>query len=411
VLLRLTVAAWTRRPLRRWTGVAAVALGTAVAVGLLAVVLGAGDRLQRELRALGANLVLVPAGQALPLTVGERSMAPPRRLDDRDLAEMGRVFWRHNILSFAPLLPLEASVAGRPTVLVGTWVERPFPHGGGRTTGLRAMRSGLSLEGRWPLDAAGDEALAGCNLRLRVGEVVEVRVRDARRRVRVVGVSRSGDEADGRLLLPLETVQALAAEPHAVASVEVSALVTPEPAVALDPASLGGPEFERWYCTPYVSSVARQLEQAVPGSACRVVRRVAAGEGAVLERVSWLLGGITLLALTAAILGVASAVSEAVVERRAEIGLWKALGCQDHGVMGLLLAESAAMAALGAALGLPGGTAVAWAAERLVLEGDLALQPWTLVLAPLVALGVAWAGTLLAAVGVLRLSPGEALRT
>ena len=51
-----------------------------------------------------------------------------------------------------------------------------------------------------------------------------------------------------------------------VRRIEVSALTKPEDAFAhADVSRLSGPEFDRWYCTPYASSIAYQIRQVIPG--------------------------------------------------------------------------------------------------------------------------------------------------
>jgi len=63
-------------------------------------------------------------------------------------------------------------------------------------------------------------------------------------------------------------------------------------------------EFERWSCSPYVSSIAYSIKQVLPGADVRVIRRVAEGEGQILTRVRMLLWLVTGAALLAAALAV-----------------------------------------------------------------------------------------------------------
>src|SRR5207302_590138 len=79
-------------------------------------------------------------------------------------------------------------------------------------------------------------------------------------------------------------------------------------------------------CTPYISSIAFQIQQELPGTDVRVFRKVAEGEGQVLARVRMLLWLVTGAALLAAALAVGASSAASVIERRTEIGLMKALG-------------------------------------------------------------------------------------
>jgi len=60
----------------------------------------------------------------------------------------------------------------------------------------------------------------------------------------------------------------------------------------------------------------------------RVIRRVAEGESNILTRVRTLLWLVTFAALLAAALAVGASAAASVIERRTEIGLMKAAGCE-----------------------------------------------------------------------------------
>ena len=43
--------------------------------------------------------------------------------------------------------------------------------------------------------------------------------------------------------------------------------------------------YDRWYCSPYVQSIAFQLQEAIPHSHAEQIRQVAQNEGTVLSRI------------------------------------------------------------------------------------------------------------------------------
>ena len=79
----------------------------------------------------------------------------------------------------------------------------------------------------------------------------------------------------------------------------------------------------------------------------RAIRRVAETEGRILSRVSTLLWIVTLAALIAAALAVAATSATTVLERRAEIGIMKAIGATNTLVAGIFLAEQLLLALAG----------------------------------------------------------------
>ena len=92
-------------------------VGMAVATATLTVALEVGDRLAREFRNLGANLLVTPQSDTLPVEIGGVDYRPVDEgayLREADLGKLKTIFWRHNILGFTPFLdvPAYASEAG-----------------------------------------------------------------------------------------------------------------------------------------------------------------------------------------------------------------------------------------------------------------------------------------------------------
>jgi putative ABC transport system permease protein len=140
----------------------------------------------------------------------------------------------------------------------------------------------------------------------------------------------------------------------------VSALTKPADALAeRDPKSLTPAEYDRWFCSPYISSISYQIKQVLPGVDVRAIRRVADSEGTTLSHVSALLWIVTLAALIAAALAVAATSATTVIERRGEIGIMKAIGATNTVVAGLFLAEQLMLAIVGGTIGYIFGTGLA----------------------------------------------------
>ena len=118
-----------------------------------------------------------------------------------------------------------------------------------------------------------------------------------------------------------------------------------------DPQSLTPTEYDRWFCSPYISSISYQIGQVLPGTDIHAIRRVADSEGKILSHVSTLLWIVTLAALLAAALAVAATSATTVLERRAEIGIMKASALPNAIVGGIFLAEQLLLALVGGAMG------------------------------------------------------------
>jgi putative ABC transport system permease protein len=183
----------------------------------------------------------------------------------------------------------------------------------------------------------------------------------------------------------------LAETPGKYRRLYVSALTKPEDAFARkDPKTMTPAEFDAWYCTPYISSIALQISEELKGTDVRVIRRVAEGEGTILTRVRTLLWLVTFAALLAAALAVGASAAASVIERRTEIGLMKALGA-GSGLVGILLAaEQLLVAFVGGGIGYSVGILLARLLGQKIFgftpEPKLFLLFIVLVLASLITL-------------------------
>src|SRR6202008_5116197 len=114
MFFRIVSDSFTRKPRRKILTAAALALGMAVATATLEVALDVGDRLAREFRSLGANLLVTPAADSLPLEIGGVDYRPVDAgayLPAADLPKLKTIFWHNNIVAFTPELQFTVQTA------------------------------------------------------------------------------------------------------------------------------------------------------------------------------------------------------------------------------------------------------------------------------------------------------------
>ncbi|HTS70788.1 MAG TPA: ABC transporter permease, partial [Terriglobia bacterium] len=225
------------------------------------------------------------------------------------------------------------------------------------------------------------------------------------------GTLETGGPEDDQIVAPLASVQRWAGLEGKVRRIEISALTKPEDAFARsDVSRLTGEEFDRWYCTPYVSSIAYQIQQAIPAAQARPIYHVAETEGRIMGRVGVLMAILVIAALVAASLAVASMMLAAVLERREEIGLFKALGATDVRVAAVFLMEACVIGILGGVAGYMLGCLLAWRLAVAVFGSAIGIHWVILPLCLGLALLVTLAGSALPLSRVLKLTPSLALR-
>ena len=436
MFLRLVADSFGRRPRHKLLTGAALALGMGVATAALSVSLDVGDRLAKEFRSLGANLLVTPQADSLPLEIGGVDYRPVNAgayLPESDLPKLKTIFWHNNIIAFAPVLEVRvkswtpqyapASAAfvkpagNGDASLIGTWSNHAviLPNGETFVTGIQQANPWWHLDGSWFQDGAGEcivgKAFADRNA-LKIGSPLYLATPSSDGLLlKVTGIFASGGSEDNAVVTSLRIVQQYIGTSAQYRKLYVSALTKPEDEFARrDPKAMKPDELERWSCSPYVSSIAYSIQQVLPGSDVRVIRRVAEGEGQILARVRMLLWLVTGAALLAAALAVGASAAASVIERRTEIGLMKALGAGSGTVGFLLAAEQLLLAFVGGGIGYALGIILARMLGQKIFGA--APEPSLIVFFVVIALaaGVTLLGSALPLHRASRYQPASILR-
>ncbi|HEY3972264.1 MAG TPA: FtsX-like permease family protein [Candidatus Sulfotelmatobacter sp.] len=419
---RLVYESFRRQKRRKLLAGAAITLGVTVATAMIGVATDIGDKINRELRTIGANLVVTPQEDSLDLEIGGVNLKPPTDgafLDEADLPKIKGIFWHNNITGFAPMLPvnvwldsIEPQNGAAPNVtLLGTYFAKPVAYGKEQfTTGVRSTHPWWRVSGAWPSDSSRD-VLLGERLASRLGDKSGNEVTIANRKLHISGILSTGGAEDDEIVAPLSLAQEILGKPGAVRRVYVSALTKPEDAFARrDPKSMSGPVYDRWYCSPYPQSIAFQLAEAIPHSQAQQIRQVSQNEGAVLTRIEGLIFLITVAALVASALAVSASMATAMFERRAEVGLMKALGAGKLAVASIFFAEATLLAFLGGLAGFVVGGLLAHQIGRAIFNSEISIPPVLLPVILAMAVAVTFAGSAAAIRRAVGLDPVFALR-
>lgn len=130
---------------------------------------------------------------------------------------------------------------------------------------------------------------------------------------------------------------------------------------------------------------------------------------AILDVLTAVLAGIAAISLSVAGIGVMNVMLVSVSERRAEIGLLKALGAAPRQILALFVAEAVLLSAMGGALGLGAGLGLVRLAVGLWPEFPAAAPGWAVGAALGVSLAVGVLFGVLPARRAMRLDPVAAL--
>lgn len=414
MFLRLVYESLRRQGRRKLLVMIAVILGTAVSTAMIGIATGIGDKISRELRAYGANLVVTPEEDSLDVEIGSVDLKPSSSgayLDETALPKIKGIFWRNNIAAFTPELPVNVELGGDEITLLGTYFSKPLTYGNKQfVSGARSTFPWWKVHGDWPADDSSD-VLVGEKLasRLSVGPGSEIAFDGQQHRV--AGILATGSAEDDQIVAPLSLAQAIAGKPGAARKIFVSAITKPEDAFARrNPDSLSPADRDRWYCSPYPQSIAYQLEEVIPHSRAEPIRQVEQNEGQVLSRIEGLMLLITLAALLTSALAVSAAMATAMFERRTEVGLMKALGASHFSLSMIFIVESVLLACIGGVVGFACGTLLAQELGRSIFGSSLAVDPVLLPVVLAIAIAVTFGGSAIAIRRAVKFDPVLALR-
>ncbi len=415
---RLLFESFRRQVRRKAFAVLAITLGMTITTAMVSVATDIGDKLNQELRTGSANLLITPAADNLDVNIGGVDLKPANDgvfIHESDLIKLKKLFWKNNILGYAPFLSAtqDFTLAGRTlkAPLIGTYFAQPVQlETQNFVTGVRSVNGFWKVEGTWPSDNSAD-ALAGASLAHREGIHIGDELEVNHSRLRITGMLTTGAAEDEAVVAPLHFVQQVLNRPDAVSRVVVSALTKPEDSFARqNPATMSPAAYERWSCSPYANSIADSISKVLPNVRVEQIRQVEQNQGTVLSRISGLMLLLTIASLLASALAVSAVMAATIMERRQEVGLMKSLGAGNGKVVSLFLTEAGILAIGGGVLGFAGGVMLAHRIGQSVFGSPITVPPVVLAIVLFGALAITFLGSTGAIRKAMRFDPAVVLR-
>jgi putative ABC transport system permease protein len=298
-----------------------LALGASAAItaALLNLQVDARDRLTKEFRVFGANIIVSPrdtkpssAGVAtLDESIAEkvRQSLPPRASADSYLYLVASV-------SSTSSAPVNAVIAGKRIEGINrsSWRSAIVTPRGNKNlcfVGVKAAQQ-LHLQPDDRLTLKNDNREESC-----IAEIADAH----------------GDAQDSQIVVNLDAAQRLASLPGKVSLVQVSVAGTPR------------------QIRDYIAALA----QTIPSADVHGLRQFTDAEAKIYNRVSGLLTATTALVLALTGLCVMAAMTNVAMERKNDVGLMKAIGGATRRVLRLFLAEAALLGLVGGIVGAAAG--------------------------------------------------------
>jgi putative ABC transport system permease protein len=303
-----------------------LALGASAALtaALLNLQVDARDRLTKEFRVFGANIIVAPrdikSSSAGAVTLDESIVDKVRQSLPARASADSYLYLVASVSAANSTQPVNAVIAGTRTELIDqsalkSAIATPRDNQHFCLVGVKAAQQ-LNLKLADRLTLKNDKREEVCT-----SEIADPR----------------GDAQDNQIVVNLGAAQRLTALPNKVSLVQVSMPGTPR-------------EIREYIAT---------LSQNIPDADVRGLRQFTDAEAKIYTRVSGLLTATTALVLALTGLCVMAAMTNVAMERQNDVGLMKAIGGATRRVLRLFLAEAAL-------LGLAGG--IVGAAAGLVLS-------------------------------------------
>jgi putative ABC transport system permease protein len=156
----------------------------------------------------------------------------------------------------------------------------------------------------------------------------------------------------------------------------------------------------------YEDAVASNVEGVTP----RLVKRVTQSESAVLTKLQALVFLVTAVVLVLTMICVATTMTAVVTERRKEIGLRKALGASDGGIIGEFMAEGILLGGLGGLIGSLLGFVFAQFVSVNVFSSSITFQPVLLPITIVVSILVTGLACMLPVRSAIYINPAIVLK-
>jgi putative ABC transport system permease protein len=333
----------------------AMASGAAVISALLNMQYDVQRKMTQEFRSLGANLVVSRAAGGDQKLASEKEFATAIGND----APAG--------MTAAPFVYVVARTAAqREVVVAGTSLELALQLS--PTWKIRGTTSGLRDDATACL--VGERAAQ--TIGVQPGGSVELHVGANALNCRVAAVIAAGDDEDNQIFVPLRAAQALAGLGDQIELMQ-----------ARVPGS-----------AKQIEAYAARIQAGAPEFQARPIRQIAESEGALLGRVQLLIFSMAALIFVLTALSVLATMTALAMERRADVGLMKALGGSIQRIVGLFLAEVSVLGAAGGVIGYLIGAALTIWIGRSVFGVAISPRPEVLPLIVALMMAVALAGAL-----------------
>ena len=387
-----------------------ILLSVSLIACMLNITLKIGDEVAKELRSYGSNIVVLPSSQNLSIEIAGKEYSPLKNedyLNEKDLHKIKEIFWRNNIVAFAPFL----STKFNKFDITGTYFDKIIPVEGESDfkSGVATLYPFWVVDGRFPKDDSLDEVLVGERLNLKLGEKLNF----GEFEVKVVGILKNGDEMSDKIITSLNLVQKITDKAGLIAKAEVSAMTIPEDDLSVkarrDFENLDAVAYDKWYCSAYVSSIAYQITEDFPNATAKALLSVSETQSGITKKIQNLMAVVSILSLFISAICITSLLTSEIHRRKKEIGLLKALGAGNFMIYTQFATETFIVCVIASIFGAILGYILSFIIGYQIFGSLIGISFMVLPLSVIFGLLICIFGSILPLKSVIKLLPAEVL--
>ncbi|MFZ3100667.1 MAG: FtsX-like permease family protein [Desulfitobacteriaceae bacterium] len=354
--------------------VIAVTMGALLVAATSTISLNIKDKISRELRAYGPNLSLLPMTQALGIENGA-ILVENSYLWQKDLIS---ILNDPELLNVSPVLEGTIKVNDQVTGLLGMdWDVAKKIHPWWELKGGVPEKDSVVI---------GQEFAKWFNLS--INQRLTLHSGQKTFELNVAGVVQTGGDEDNQILADLATTQTILGTVGQVSRLDLSVLST----------------------KTSVETKGAELEKKAPGSRTKVIQQVAHAEERLLEKIQALMYFVTFGVLIVSLLSIAGTMTTAVIQRRKEIGIMKAIGASNKEIAKLFFTEATVFGVLGGVLGLILGFSLAQVIGLTVFSTSMVFPPIIIPITVGCACLVTWVASSKPVIQAVSVEPAITLR-
>lgn len=325
----------------------AIVLGTSIIGGLVNLYYDINEKMSKEFRAYGANVLIYPSDQTSKLEMDKVNQITSK-------------IPKSKMVGIAPLQYSVVQMNEKPVVLAGTWLDQ-----------MEKVSPYWSVDGNWINDRKNiKESMVGINIAkkydIKPGSVIELFDQNKRgMKISVKGVVTSGGKEDNQIFVNTDLAEKISQKK--LTDIILLSLLEK------------GSNLEK---------KAGDLQATIPEIKVKPIKQMGQSEEKMLRKIQDLIRLIGIIIFVITILTVSMTMISMINERRKEVGLKKALGASDKLLLLEFLIEGVFISIIGSTFGIIAAFYIAQLIGKSVFHADIAFQfmiiPWTYLLALLI---------------------------